>query len=146
MVIERVATKGSVFLHFSFLQVFKRFDNKVPLLDPIDDLKIKEKSFKEIVKKNDLYEKRMKNHPMHKNPERKRLLDAYQRKDTACKDLDRAKSEVKKAKSLLQVRTITPLQINENNCGFKNHIFRFTPVVLYSASCIGVGRLGNSYG
>jgi len=84
-------------------QVFKRFDNKVPLLDPIDDLKIKEKSFKEIVKKNDLYEKRMKNHPMHKNPERKRLLDAYQRKDTACKDLDRAKSEVKKAKSLLQM-------------------------------------------
>ena len=101
-------------------QVFKRFDNKVPLLDPIDDLKIKEKSFKDIVKKNDLYERRMKNHPMHKNLDRKRLLDAYQRKDTACKDLDRAKSEVKKAKSLLQVRTVTSLQRNEDKCGFNN--------------------------
>ena len=73
------------------------------MLDPIDDLKITDKAFKEIVKKNDLYEKRMRSHPMHKHPERKKLLDAYGRKDQAAKELEKAKTEVKKAKSLLQM-------------------------------------------
>jgi len=87
-------------------QVFKRFDNKVPLLDPIDDLKIKDKAFKEIVTKNDLYEKRLRSHPMHKNPDRKRLLDSYGRKDQAAKELEKAKGEVKRAKSLLQMNDL----------------------------------------
>ena len=35
-----------------FQQVYKRFgDNKIPLLDPIEDMKINEKPFKEIIKK-----------------------------------------------------------------------------------------------
>ena len=78
----------------------------MPLLDPIDDLKIKDKAFKEIVTKNDLYEKRLRSHPMHKNPDRKRLLDSYGRKDQAAKELEKAKGEVKRAKSLLQMNDL----------------------------------------
>ena len=83
-------------------QVLKRF-GKVPLLDPIDDLKITDKAFKDIVKKNGLFEKRMLEHPMHKNPDKVELLESYKRKDDLVKDLDKAKREVKAAKSLLQM-------------------------------------------
>ena len=83
-------------------QVFKRF-GKVPLLDPVDDMKIVEKPFKEIVKRNALFQKRMLEHPLHKNPDKIELLESYKRKDQISKDLEKAKAEVKKAKSLLQM-------------------------------------------
>jgi len=83
-------------------QVHKRFE-RVPLLDPIEDLKITDKAFKEVVKKNALFERRMLEHPMHANPSKVDLLDAYKRKDGLAKDLEKAKAEVKKAKSLLQM-------------------------------------------
>jgi hypothetical protein len=43
-----------------FQQVYKRFgDNKIPLLDPIEDMKINEKPFKEIIKKIATFETRL---------------------------------------------------------------------------------------
>jgi hypothetical protein len=45
---------------FDFQQVKKRFgEDQIPLLDPIDDMKINEKPFKDIVKKISAFEARL---------------------------------------------------------------------------------------
>jgi len=52
---------------FDFQQVKKRFgEDQIPLLDPIDDMKINEKPFKDIVKKISAFEARLTRWPCHK--------------------------------------------------------------------------------
>ncbi len=87
----------------SIEQVQKRFDSNMPLLDPIEDMKIKDKNFKEIVKKIDAFEKRLQNHDLHGKPELPRFLTSYGKKAAILKELDDARAELKKATSLLQM-------------------------------------------
>ena len=88
----------------SIEQVEKRFKNDgVPLLDPVKDMNIKEKPFKEIIEKIAMFEKRLESHSLHKEPNINQLLEDFSKKSQLTKDLDRAKAEVKKAKSLLQM-------------------------------------------
>ena len=88
----------------SIEQVEKRFKNDgVPLLDPVKDMNIKEKPFKEIIEKIAMFEKRLESHSLHKDPNINQLLEDFSKKSQLTKDLDRAKAEVKKAKSLLQM-------------------------------------------
>jgi len=63
-----------------FFQVKKRFNDNVPLLDPVKDMKIKETAFKEIVKKIDAFEKRLAEHGLHGHPDLPRLLSSYGKK------------------------------------------------------------------
>ena len=84
-------------------QVHKRFDGNVPLLDPVKDMNINDKAFKEIIKKIDAFSKRREEHSLHGHADREKLLRSYDKKAKLIKELDEAKSEMKKAKSLLQM-------------------------------------------
>lgn len=61
-------------LHFFFLQSFcpqevqKRFPDGVPLLDPIDDMGIKDPALKKVIQKIEAFEHRMYTHPLHSDP------------------------------------------------------------------------------
>lgn len=61
-------------LHFFFLQLFcpqevqKRFPDGVPLLDPIDDMGIKDPALKKVIQKIEAFEHRMYTHPLHSDP------------------------------------------------------------------------------
>ncbi|KAG1683081.1 Exosome RNA helicase MTR4 [Nymphon striatum] len=87
----------------SIREVNKKFNNNIPLLDPIDDMGIKDPEFKDIVKKIEIFEKRLFSHPMHKDPQVEELYKKYQEKLELHNSLKNAKSELKKAKSLLQM-------------------------------------------
>ena len=87
----------------SIEQVKKRFGDDVPLLDPVKDMKIKEKPFKEIIEKISMFDKRLISHSLHNQENIEQLLKAYGKKSQLTKDLEKAKSDVKKAKSLLQM-------------------------------------------
>ncbi len=87
----------------SIEQVKKRFKDNTPLLDPVKDMKINEKPFKEIVKKIDAFEKRLSEHSLHGKAELSKLLKSYGKKDEIFKELEEAKTDLKKAKSLLQM-------------------------------------------
>ena len=50
-------------------EVRKRFKNEVPLLDPIKDMKIGDKQFKELIQKIGTFEKRLINHPLQNKKE-----------------------------------------------------------------------------
>lgn len=59
---------------FLFLQIFcvqevqKRFPDGVPLLDPIDDMGIKDPGLKKVIQKVEAFEHRMYSHPLHSDP------------------------------------------------------------------------------
>ena len=92
---------------FSFIgEVQKRFKSNIPLLDPIKDLRIAEKEFKNIIAKIDIFEKRKREHGLHDNPDLSKSLKIYGKKDALLKELEEAKNELKKAKSLLQMQDL----------------------------------------
>ncbi|KAJ8951031.1 hypothetical protein NQ314_007731 [Rhamnusium bicolor] len=84
-------------------EVKKRFPEGPPLLNPIDDMKIKDPDFVDIVKKIEILEKKMYEHPMHKN----NLLDTeyskYEKKVVCRDELKVARQKLLDAKSVLQL-------------------------------------------
>ena len=52
-------------VHKSILEVQRRFPDGVPLLDPIQDMKITEESFRKLVAKMETLERTMHAHPVH---------------------------------------------------------------------------------
>lgn len=87
----------------SIQEVEKRFPDGIPLLDPIEDMGIKEKGLKDIVKKTEAFEHRMYSHPLHKDSNLENLYTQYQSKAQVGNEIRAIKSELKKKKSLLQM-------------------------------------------
>lgn len=81
----------------------ERFPNGLPLLDPISDMKIKDTTFKEIMKKVEAFTARMNHHPLHNSPSRDSLLKVHEEKIKIEDEIKEAKAELKKARSLLQM-------------------------------------------
>nr|XP_023026843.1 superkiller viralicidic activity 2-like 2 isoform X1 [Leptinotarsa decemlineata]XP_023026844.1 superkiller viralicidic activity 2-like 2 isoform X2 [Leptinotarsa decemlineata] len=84
-------------------EVKKRFPEGPPLLNPINDMKIKDPEFVDIVNKIEILEKKMYEHPMNKNS----LLDTeypkYEKKVVVRDELAVAKQKLLEAKSVLQM-------------------------------------------
>lgn len=82
----------------SISEIKKRFSS-VPLLDPIEDMKIKDKEFKNIIKKIELCEKKFND---FKNVD-SNLVKLYEKKMEIAEQIKKVKQELKKAQSLLQM-------------------------------------------
>ena len=88
-----------------FQEVKSRFKEKggIPLLDPVVHMGIKEKPFKEIMKKLSTFETRLKSHQLHEDPNLEGQMVAYGKKAALMAQAEEAKKELKGAKSLLQM-------------------------------------------
>jgi len=64
----------------SIEEVQKRFPDGVPLLDPVKDMHIKDKSFDELVRNIKLFETRLEQHSLHGDPEVPDLYERYHKK------------------------------------------------------------------
>lgn len=84
-------------------EVKKRFPEGPPLLDPVKDMKITEEKFLDIVKKIEVLEKKMYNHPLHKDPDLNVLYSSYEKKVALKSKLAVAKARLQAAKSVLQL-------------------------------------------
>ena len=86
-------------------EVKSRFKTKggIPLLDPVEHMQIKEKAFKEIMKKLSAFETRLKSHQLNEDPNLEQLMTHYGKKAALIEQADEAKKELKGAKSLLQM-------------------------------------------
>eukprot|EP00117_Sycon_ciliatum_P021441 scpid29947/ scgid18789/ Superkiller viralicidic activity 2-like 2; ATP-dependent helicase SKIV2L2 len=87
----------------SIQDVLEQFPKGLPLLDPADDMQIKDNSFQHLIKKYDTLKDRIRSHPLRKHKD----LDTLYAK---CKDkmdvLERVKSlqkEIKRAQTILQM-------------------------------------------
>merc|ERR1711864_10052 len=90
----------------SIQEVKKRFPKGVPLLDPIKDMKIGDKQFREVIGKIGTFEKRLFSHPMHSRDELPVLLEQYRDKAKVESDLTAARATLRKSKSLLQMEEL----------------------------------------
>ena len=57
-----------IIFFLSFQEVQKRFPDGIPLLDPIDDMGIKDQGLKKVIQKVEAFEHRMYSHPLHNDP------------------------------------------------------------------------------
>ncbi|XP_067934884.1 exosome RNA helicase MTR4-like [Watersipora subatra] len=87
----------------SIQEVEKRFQDGLPLLDPVLDMGIKDPMLKEIVQKIEAFENRMYTHELHKKPQLPDLLKVYDEKQKIAKEIKSLKAELKKKRSLLQM-------------------------------------------
>ena len=58
-----------------FQEVQKRFPDGLPLLDPIEDMNIKNDNLKKLVRKVESLENRLYSHPLHKDKELKTVYN-----------------------------------------------------------------------
>ncbi|KAK4337313.1 hypothetical protein RND71_043599 [Anisodus tanguticus] len=86
----------------SIRQVSKQFDNKIPLLDPIEDMKIKSKEFYSIVTKIEQYEKRL----LDIGNIETEAFEQYKYKNDLEEKIKKHKSDLRKAESLLQMEEL----------------------------------------
>ena len=83
----------------SMRQIQKQFEDKVPLLDPIEDMKIKSKEFLAIVTKIETYEKRL----LELGEISSEQFELYRQKDSLESEIKRFKAELRRAESLLHM-------------------------------------------
>ena len=84
----------------------KRTKGNFPLLDPIEDMGIKDKSLVDIVKKIESLEEQVLEHKLHNDPSMLELYKRYEKKMIIKNELKQAKSELRKAWSLLQMEDL----------------------------------------
>uniref|UniRef100_A0A8C9G6W3 RNA helicase n=2 Tax=Galliformes TaxID=8976 RepID=A0A8C9G6W3_PAVCR len=87
----------------SIQEVQKRFPDGVPLLDPIDDMGIKDQGLKKVIQKVEAFEHRMYSHPLHNDPNLETIYKLCERKAQIAMDIKAAKRELKKARTVLQM-------------------------------------------
>merc|ERR1719507_2986511 len=87
----------------SIQQVNSRFGTDIPLLDPVKDMKITDKAFKEVTKRIAAFEARLSAHPLYGRDDLPAILEEYERKVEAMRAAEEARAELKRAKSLLQM-------------------------------------------
>ncbi|NXD05645.1 MTREX helicase, partial [Certhia familiaris] len=87
----------------SVQEVQKRFPDGVPLLDPIDDMGIKDQGLKKVIQKIEAFEHRMYSHPLHNDPNLETIYKLCEKKAQIAMDIKVAKRELKKARTVLQM-------------------------------------------
>lgn len=87
----------------SIQEVQKRFPDAVPLLDPIDDMGIKDPALKKVIQKVEAFEHRMYTHPLHSDPNLESVYSLCEKKALIAADVRTAKRDLKKARTVLQM-------------------------------------------
>ncbi|ESN92780.1 hypothetical protein HELRODRAFT_96072 [Helobdella robusta] len=83
--------------------VLKKFPDGLPLLDPIEDMGIRDDSFIQLVKRIKDFEDRLKNHVIHNSEQVLQLCSKFEEKEKLLQDMKDMKRELKEKKSLLQM-------------------------------------------
>ncbi|XP_070563794.1 exosome RNA helicase MTR4-like [Ptychodera flava] len=87
----------------SIQEVKKRFPDGIPLLDPIDDMGIRDTALKKVVEKIEAFEHRMYSQPIHNDPQLQKWYNMYEKKAQLGAEIKGVKRELKKAKTVLQM-------------------------------------------
>ncbi|TRY65301.1 hypothetical protein DNTS_015452 [Danionella cerebrum] len=87
----------------SIQEVQKRFPDGIPLLDPIDDMGIKDPGLKKVIQKVEAFEHRMYTHPLHSDPSLEAVYKLCEKKAVIAGDIKAAKRDLKKARTVLQM-------------------------------------------
>lgn len=87
----------------SVKEVQRRFPDGLPMLDPIEDMGIKDDGLKSVIRKIESLEHRMYTHPMHKDPDLKSLYNLCEKKAQIISEIKTVKKELRRTKTVLQM-------------------------------------------
>lgn len=87
-------------------EVKKRYPDGPPLLNPVQDMHIKDKDFIDTLSMLEKFEKRLFAHPLHNSQELADIYVKFMEKQEIEKDLKNAKQALRQAKSLLQMEDL----------------------------------------
>ncbi|KAF9042917.1 rRNA-processing arch domain-containing protein [Panaeolus papilionaceus] len=90
----------------SVQEVHRRFPNGVSLLDPIENMNIKDEKFKELVKKIELLEEKMFQSPLHKDPRLPELYTLYSKKKDTQEAIRNLKKRIQATHDVLQLEEL----------------------------------------
>ncbi|EPS99491.1 hypothetical protein FOMPIDRAFT_1050529 [Fomitopsis schrenkii] len=90
----------------SVQEVQRRFPDGVILLDPVQDMDIKDDKFKALVKKIDLMEGKLVSSPLHKDPRLPELYTAYKRKQDCQMKIRELKKRIQATNDVLQMEEL----------------------------------------
>lgn len=84
-------------------EVAKRFPDGVAILDPIENMGITDESFKKLLRKIEVLEHKMLNHPLHKSEELAAMYDQYHSKVLLGTEIKATRKKIGDALSVLQM-------------------------------------------
>lgn len=87
----------------SIHEVHRRFPDGIPLLDPVDDMGIKDEGLRKVIQKIEAFEHRMYSHPLHNDPNLETVYRLCERKAQIAAEIRTAKRDLKKARTVLQM-------------------------------------------
>ncbi|TFK37029.1 rRNA-processing arch domain-containing protein [Crucibulum laeve] len=90
----------------SVLEVHRRFPDGVALLDPVQNMGIKDDKFKELVKKIEVMEEKMFASPLHKDPRLPELYTLYAKKKESQERIRSLKKRIQATHDVLQLEEL----------------------------------------
>ncbi|KAJ5673871.1 hypothetical protein N7462_009310 [Penicillium macrosclerotiorum] len=84
-------------------EVKKRFPDGLALLDPVENMGIKDDSFKKLLRKIEVLESRLLGNPLHNSPRLQELYDQYAEKVNLGNEIKEAKKKITEAMSIMQL-------------------------------------------
>ncbi|KAI7906728.1 rRNA-processing arch domain-containing protein [Cokeromyces recurvatus] len=90
----------------SILEIKKRFPDNIPLLDPVNNMGIKDPSFQKLVSKIVVLEKTLLAHPLSKSEQLPTLYDKYAAKMQLINKIKELKRKVTDAQSIVQLEEL----------------------------------------
>ncbi|KAJ2927963.1 hypothetical protein H1R20_g9130, partial [Candolleomyces eurysporus] len=90
----------------SVLEVQRRFPQGIALLDPIENMGIKDEKFQELIKKIDIMEKKMFSSPLHKDPTLPERYSLYAKKKESQERVRALKKRIQATHDILQLEEL----------------------------------------
>ena len=87
-------------------EVARRFPDGVPVLDPIEEMRITDDSFKRLLKKIQVLESRLLSNPLHNSPRLKALYDQYAEKMIKTEQVKDLRKKIQDALSIIQLEDL----------------------------------------
>ena len=90
----------------ALIEVKKRFPDGIPKLDPVDQMNIKDNSFKELIRKIEVMESRLVTNPLHNSPRLEKLYNDYAKKVEVNDRIRSLKKEIQSAHAIMQLEEL----------------------------------------
>ncbi|KAI6026526.1 hypothetical protein PISMIDRAFT_676316 [Pisolithus microcarpus 441] len=104
----------------SVLEVQRRFPHGIALLDPVENMGIKDEKFLNLIKKIDVMEKKMFSNPLHKDPRLPELYTLYAKKQECQARIRSLKKQISATHDVLQLEELKCRKRVLRRLGFTN--------------------------
>ncbi|EDN09093.1 ATP-dependent RNA helicase DOB1 [Histoplasma capsulatum] len=99
--LKPISARSEVKKHI--VEIQRRFPDGIPLLDPIEDMGIKDDSFRKLLRKIEVLESRLMSNPLHNSPRLPELYDQYAAKTELGSKIKATKKKIAEAMSIIQL-------------------------------------------